>query len=903
MTIWFVRIFLCVALVMGISAPDASAALFDDIPHTSIDSGEGLAAAAGEESSPLDMRLQEPVPTEPFAPEPDALPGASETATLSRLAGFTQLLASAERGDARAQWIVGLIYFRGVDRSRDPVKGLEWLHKSAAQGDTTAYQLLGEIYGAGNGVKADPAQAIQWYEKALPAEMPITLYLLGTHYATGYGVPVDRQQARTYFDLAYKRGMPDGLCATTALDLAEHPDDPAVRAAAFDGYVKAAEEGSFRCLMWVADAYDRGTLIGDDQAKATEWYERAARTGAAPGLHVAGIRRIQGKGQAPDPMGGIAMLQQAVAAGYVPSILAMGHSFLKGVVVPRDETRGVAIFREMADLGVPRAMLLLGLVYREQQDWGRAEEWLAKAAENGDALGYHYIAGLYRFGQGRPANPVKAMEYYRRGADAGVPQAMAGMAALFRLGVNGQKDYAKSLEYATKAAQAGDPYGQWNLYVLYSQGLGVARDDARAEMWLRRCAGQQYMDCVRMLGVGLTEGMGMPGDVPAGIRYLKQAADMGDPAASWMIAARSYNGQGTPANLDDAIFYGEMSAPAEKRKRDRLLTAAYFEKQISVLCGKGGAPLMTEAELASDPRYAKLNEAVPDTSYRASHARLAVTETWVEGLRRCGAYGERLCAPMACYPDKTAPRRTGPDIDAHLADLRRKAEGGSGFAQLTLGTTYLLGLHGVFDPKQAFVLIQKAAESGVPEAQAILGGAYYSGGNVPKDREKARYWYSLAAKGEHVPVLPNLAYMEMVGEGGPKDTASAVARFRQAADKHIVKALYWMGRLHEAGSLLPLDPVKARNYYEQSQGWENTPLRLGFMLYQGIGGPRTKPGRGSCSRRPPSRATASRRSSTLPRWTTRALPAPSTRTRPSSGSSMRRPRAMRPPSWSPAAST
>lgn len=72
----------------------------------------------------------------------------------------------AERGQIKAQMIVGDIYFygRGVKQSYE--KAIEWYRKAADAGDISALRKIGRLYQDGNGVKKDYEEALKWYRKA-----------------------------------------------------------------------------------------------------------------------------------------------------------------------------------------------------------------------------------------------------------------------------------------------------------------------------------------------------------------------------------------------------------------------------------------------------------------------------------------------------------------------------------------------------------------------------------------------------------------------------------------------------------------------------------------------------------------------------------------------------------------
>ncbi len=79
------------------------------------------------------------------------------------------------------------------------------------------------------------------------------------------------------------------------------------------------------------------------------------------------------------------------------------------------------------------------------------EEWIVLAWQN-DTNAQVAIAGMYRFGEGRPVDLADAARWYRR------------------------------------AANLGAAIAQLNLGEMYMLGLGVPRDPARAHLWLTLAA-------------------------------------------------------------------------------------------------------------------------------------------------------------------------------------------------------------------------------------------------------------------------------------------------------------------------------------------------------------------------------------------------------------------------------
>ena len=78
----------------------------------------------------------------------------------------SELIASAEKGNATAQYVVGLAYHGGMNVSQDYKKAVEWLTKSANQGFHEAQVMLGTCYFRGQGVTKDYKTGVAWITKA-----------------------------------------------------------------------------------------------------------------------------------------------------------------------------------------------------------------------------------------------------------------------------------------------------------------------------------------------------------------------------------------------------------------------------------------------------------------------------------------------------------------------------------------------------------------------------------------------------------------------------------------------------------------------------------------------------------------------------------------------------------------
>ncbi|MGB9203062.1 MAG: GAF domain-containing protein [Terriglobales bacterium] len=84
-----------------------------------------------------------------------------------RVMSLADLRKLADRGDADAQWQIGVRYHNGDGVPHDDAQAMQWFHRAAEQGHVTAEATLGAYYWAGRGVPQDLSQAYFWSALAL----------------------------------------------------------------------------------------------------------------------------------------------------------------------------------------------------------------------------------------------------------------------------------------------------------------------------------------------------------------------------------------------------------------------------------------------------------------------------------------------------------------------------------------------------------------------------------------------------------------------------------------------------------------------------------------------------------------------------------------------------------------
>ena len=121
------------------------------------------------------------------------------------------LKADAAKGDAEAQYQLGLAYSAGNGVTQDYVEAIRWFRASAEGGHAEAQNALGLCYDNGTGVPQDYAEAEKWYRLAVEQGYASAQTNLGLLYVLGNGVPLDYVEALMWWNLAAAQDDEDAI--------------------------------------------------------------------------------------------------------------------------------------------------------------------------------------------------------------------------------------------------------------------------------------------------------------------------------------------------------------------------------------------------------------------------------------------------------------------------------------------------------------------------------------------------------------------------------------------------------------------------------------------------------------------------------------------------------------------
>jgi hypothetical protein len=116
-------------------------------------------------------------------------------------------LPLAERGNAKAQYMLGGMYSEGLGGVQDLKKAVKWYRLAAEQGDAKAQHQLGVVYHFGRGVPQDHKEAVKWSKIAAEQGLAEAQYNLGLMYYHGEGIPQDYVLAYMWWNLSGSQGQ------------------------------------------------------------------------------------------------------------------------------------------------------------------------------------------------------------------------------------------------------------------------------------------------------------------------------------------------------------------------------------------------------------------------------------------------------------------------------------------------------------------------------------------------------------------------------------------------------------------------------------------------------------------------------------------------------------------------
>jgi TPR repeat protein len=207
-------------------------------------------------------------------------------------------------------------------------------------------------------------------------------------------------------------------------------------------------------------------------------------------LYYLGIMHIRGLGVPRDERKGLAMVQRAAAADERRALTLLGAMHFSGGIAPRDHTRALALFRRAAEREDAAAQHWLGTFYQGGlADLGKDEpvafQWFEKAARQEFAPAMYQVGRAIDRGLGVEKNERTAVDWYKRCAEKRESNCLMALGSAYLTGRGGLlRDRDEGLKLVRTAALQKNAAAQVMLARIYAEGLGVPVDYVLGYMWL-----------------------------------------------------------------------------------------------------------------------------------------------------------------------------------------------------------------------------------------------------------------------------------------------------------------------------------------------------------------------------------------------------------------------------------
>jgi TPR repeat protein len=158
-----------------------------------------------------------------------------------------------------------------------------------------------------------------------------------------------------------------------------------------------------------------------------------------------------------------------------------------------------------------------------------------------------------------------------------------------------RSDYSGAVAIWRPLAEKGDADAEFNLGQAYRLGRGVPTNLAAAKTWFERAASQGHLDAQTTLGLLLFQN----GEQPEGLKWLKQAAEQGEPRALLVYGTALVNGDGI--TQDPILGYAYVSRAAAQGLEPAKQTLAQLDKLMPLEDRKKAVILAREKAKAAPP--------------------------------------------------------------------------------------------------------------------------------------------------------------------------------------------------------------------------------------------------------------------------------------------------------------
>lgn len=279
-------------------------------------------------------------------------------------------------------------------------------------------------------------------------------------------------------------------------------------------YASEAWSRGFKLAGWrIGTEYTAGQYVDANPQKAQEIFNEC----------IDEVRRLADLG---DPEG----------------LIALGRMFYNGFGVNQDTKSALSYFTKAAEKGYALAYAEVGTVYYLDalpKNFGQAKAWLKKSADMGEPRAQVLLANIYISEAGLMG--LQGVRLLRQAAEQNHPEALLILSGLYYSGRFVPQNNEKAFEYTQKAINYDRNHivANQNLAVFYKEGIGVPRNYRLAKDYFLRVTELDPTLTDELLEIALLYqkgGFELEKDYNKFIEYCTLAEQRGNPTATEILA-------------------------------------------------------------------------------------------------------------------------------------------------------------------------------------------------------------------------------------------------------------------------------------------------------------------------------------------------------------------------------
>lgn len=760
-----------------------------------------------------------------------------------------ELRTKAEKGDAKAQLSLGLVYAEGTGVAQNDAEAVKWFRKAAELGNAVAQVYLGIEYANGKGGKGhvakNMAEALKWLRKAAEQGYVIAQLRLGEIFDEGQGVTKDPTEAVKWWTRAAEQGDGDAIRALAFHWSLESLDEkrsekvsPKDLAEAVRLFRIVAEKGDGYAQNWLAEAYSKGLGAVKDESIAVQWWEKAATNGVIFAQNKLAEAYLTGRGEQKNRAKALEWHRAANEQVMGEYPVSLGFDYFSKSRAEQDQQPDsyVDVIRKDAETGDGHSQWVLGQLLAKgkgvPQDCVTAISWIRKAAdqehwkparvpvsseddkrlEAGLAKAQFCLGLAYELGDlaasktGLKEDMDEAARWYRKSSEKGDKDAEFAFGRVCYAGRGTKQDFSEAAKWFKKAAEQGDADAQVQFGIACAFGDGVEQSDANAVKWLRKAAYHNNQDGKDALENLLNNGDGIQDEDTENAKRLRDAADKGDAGAQLELGRAYASGTGVGKDKSEALNWYRKSAEVGNPKAEELIGEAY---QYGSGVGADDAEALKWYRRSADHGNTKAlldmavmfeigSDAVPRDSikelkcYREAAELGDASAEWALGWRYI--HGEEV--PEDAVEGLAWIKLSAVGGDDTLVNGRDGLEKRANLKTLLLAEQRSRAISRGIEERQAHKNRSQSLSVGVTAETAVSKSSGIEATGADKD-EAAAILAELKARADKgdVGLQRKLADAYVYGSGVPKDTAEAAKWYRKLADGGDVRAQVELGDL------------------------------------------------------------------------------------------------------------